>query len=209
MRAVLHGDQVLGVAGGQVQVVQHDDDGAAALGVQPADQVEDVDLVGEVEVGRRLVEQQQVGALRERHRDPGALPLAAGERVDRPVGEVGHVRPGQRLGDDRLVVPRPLPQPALVRVPAAGDQVGDGEPLRGDRRLRQQAEHLGDLAGRRPGDRLPVEQHLAARRPQQPAQGAQQRRLAAAVGPDDRGERALGQLQVEVVDDDAVVVGEA
>jgi hypothetical protein len=31
-------------------------------------------------MGRRLVEQQQVGFLGQRHRDPGPLPLTAGER---------------------------------------------------------------------------------------------------------------------------------
>ena len=59
--------------------------------VEVDEQVEHVDLVGEVEVGRRLVEQQDVGVLGERHRDPHPLALAAGELVDRPVGELERV----------------------------------------------------------------------------------------------------------------------
>src|SRR3569833_108030 len=46
--AVLHRDQVVAVAGGQVEVVEDDDDRPAVLGVQLGEQVEDLDLVGDV-----------------------------------------------------------------------------------------------------------------------------------------------------------------
>ncbi|KIX77540.1 hypothetical protein SF12_13285, partial [Streptomyces sp. MBRL 601] len=52
--------------------------------------------MGEVEVGGGLVEQEQVGLLGERHGDPDALPLAAGEGVHGPVGEVGGGGAGHR-----------------------------------------------------------------------------------------------------------------
>ena len=109
--------------------MQHHHDGAAALAVEPGDQVEHLDLVGEVEVRRRLVEQQQVGVLGQGHRDPGALPLTAGELVERPVAQVGGVGHRQRRLDDLLVLGRPLAEPALVRVPAAADQVADQQAL--------------------------------------------------------------------------------
>ena len=83
--AVGHRDQVVGVPRGQVEVVQHHHHGGAAAGVEVGEQVEHLDLVGEVEVRRGLVEEQQVGALRQGHRDPDALPLAAGQLVDDPV----------------------------------------------------------------------------------------------------------------------------
>ena len=54
---------------------------------EAVEQVEHVDLVGEVEERRRLVEQQQLGLLRERHRDPRALALAAGELVERAAAQ--------------------------------------------------------------------------------------------------------------------------
>jgi hypothetical protein len=37
--------------------------------------------VADVEEGRRIVEQQQVGPLRQRHGDPDPLPLPTGEFV--------------------------------------------------------------------------------------------------------------------------------
>ena len=93
-RPALHGDQVVGVAAGLVEVVQHEHDRAALALVEVDEQVEHLDLVGEVEERRRLVEQHQVGALGQRHGDPDPLALAARQLVDRPVGEV------ERAGGD-------------------------------------------------------------------------------------------------------------
>jgi hypothetical protein len=69
-------------------------------------QLEHRDLMGEIEVGRGLVEQQQVGLLGERHRDPRPLALAAGELVHGPVGDRDAVGRVER-GGDGLHVPRP------------------------------------------------------------------------------------------------------
>lgn len=56
--AVGHDHEVIAVAAGQVEVVQHRDDGAPGLPVERTQQPEQVDLMTDVEVGRRLVEQQ-------------------------------------------------------------------------------------------------------------------------------------------------------
>ena len=128
--AVLHGDEVVGVAGGLVEVVQHQDDGAPLRRVEVRQQVEHLDLVGEVEEGRRLVEQQQVGALGQRHGDPHPLPLPAGQLVDRPARELDGAGGDHGRGHGGLVLAAPLPQPRLVRVAAAGDQVGDRDAVR-------------------------------------------------------------------------------
>ena len=101
---VAHRDQVVGVAGGQVEVVQHHHDRGAAASLRSREQVEHLDLVGDVEVRRRLVEQQQVGPLGQRHRDPDPLPLAAGELVDDPLGEVEGAGQLERLGHGGLVL---------------------------------------------------------------------------------------------------------
>ena len=90
IRAVAHGDEVVGVAGSHREVVQHHDDRRAASGIEIGDEVEHVELVGDVEEGRRLVEEQHRRRLRQRHREPHPLPLAAREAVDR------HAPPGAR-----------------------------------------------------------------------------------------------------------------
>ena len=79
-------------------------------------------------------------------------------------------------------------------VPAAGDEVGDGDALGRDRRLRQEAERRAtSLVGRR-WIASPSSSTVPALRLQQPGQGAQQRRLAAGVGADDHGDLAVGDL---------------
>ena len=72
--------------------------------VEVGEQVQHLDLVGDVEVGGRLVEQQQVGLLGQRHRDPDPLALPAGEFVDRPVGQVGGAGGVRARGHGRVVL---------------------------------------------------------------------------------------------------------
>ena len=79
-------DDVVGDGGGLVEVVQDDADGDAVVVGQVADQVEDLDLVAQVEVRGRLVEQQDAGVLREAGGQPDALQLAAGQLVDAALG---------------------------------------------------------------------------------------------------------------------------
>ena len=188
--------------------MEHHDDRGAAPGVELGEEVEHLDLVGDVEVGRGLVEQQQVGALREGHRDPHPLALAAGELVDDAVGEPEGVGEGERLGDRLVVGAGPAAEGSVVRVAAAADQVGDGHALGRDGVLRQQPQRAGDLLGRQPVDRLAVEQHRARARPEQAGEPAQQRGLAARVGADDDGDAAVRDLQVQVAHDGGVGVAE-
>src|SRR3712207_7786713 len=57
--------------------------GQVAGAVEPADQLEEIELVGDVQERRRLVEQQDGRVLRERQRDPGPLALTARELAER------------------------------------------------------------------------------------------------------------------------------
>ena len=90
--AVAHGDEVVGVAAGEVEVVDDEDDGALLGGVEVGDEVEDFELVGDVEVGGGFVEEEQVGVLGDGHGQPDALALSTGEFVDGAIGEVSDTR---------------------------------------------------------------------------------------------------------------------
>ena len=68
-------------------------------------------LVPEVEVARRLVEQEHARLLGERPGQERPLALPAGERVDRVVGEVEDCRPAPSPRGAREVL-RPLEEPA-------------------------------------------------------------------------------------------------
>ena len=142
-----------------VEVVQDGDERAARL-VEVGAEVEHLHLVGDVEERRRLVEQQQRRLLGERHREPGALALAAGELVDEPVREVGSVR----VWRSASVTARSSSRDHWRRSFWCGwrpraNEVDDGDPVGRGRALGQQPEPARDLLGRQRADQLAVEQH--------------------------------------------------
>jgi hypothetical protein len=205
--AVTHHDQLVGVAGGLVEVVQHRDHGLPLL-VEGAQQLHQLVLVGDVQEGRRLVQEHDRGLLREQHRDPHPLALPAGELVDQSARQLGEPGGLERTGHGRLVALAPLLDQRLVRGAAAGDEVRDADPVGRERGLREQAQPARDLLGAVGADRLPVQQHPALDGGEHACERPQQGRLAAAVGADDRGEGAVGDLHVEVTGDDPSVVAD-
>ena len=107
-RRVLHGtpgvhdDHVVGVAGGQPEVVADQDDRGAEPGAQLAEQVHDLRLGGHVQRGGRLVGDQQLRVRGERDRDHHPLAHATGELVRVLVEPPSRVRyPDQRQQLDR------------------------------------------------------------------------------------------------------------
>jgi hypothetical protein len=93
-------------------------------------------------------------------------------------------------------------------MPAPGHQVAHRDPVGRHRGLRQQAEHLGHLAGGQLGHRGAVEQHLARPRLQQPRHAAQQGGLPAGVRAHDGGQPTVEDVDVEPVHDVALGVPE-
>jgi hypothetical protein len=166
-------------------------------------------LVPQVQVGGGLVEQEERGVLSEGERDPGALALAPGQLVHDPLPQRRQFGAVDGGVDGDLVGAAPAAEQALVREPAAAHQRLHRHPGRRDRRLRQQAQLAGDLPGRPAVDVGAVEEDGPRARRQQPRQAAQQRRLAAGVRADDHREALFGQPQVQALDDDPAVVGEA
>ena len=71
----------------EVEIVQRGDDGQAALAVEPAQKLEDLDLMFEIEKGGRLVEQKDLRLLGQGARDYHPLFFAAAQLVEITVGE--------------------------------------------------------------------------------------------------------------------------
>ena len=85
-----------------VEVVGDEQHRHAEPGLQVLEQLEDLRLHGDVERGRRLVGDQEIGSIGERHGDHHALALPAGELVRigaEPLGRVGDADLGQKLDD--------------------------------------------------------------------------------------------------------------
>jgi hypothetical protein len=168
--AGIHRDEVVAVAGCVIQIVEHEHDRALLAQVEIDEQIEHFYLVGEIEERRRFVEQHEVRALCEGHRDPYSLALATGELVNRPGCEIERAGRPHRLGDHCFVGGGPLAKPFLMGIPAARDEIGDGDPLGRDRRLRQDAQSCGNDFGGKSVNALAVEQHRARLRLVQPGE---------------------------------------
>ena len=156
-------DEVVGVAGGEVEVVQDHDDRRPAGAVEVGQQVEDLDLVGSrrgTSSARRAAAGRSAGRAPWRSTPAGAARRRARRRGGRPASSSGWPRAPRR---PRRRPPGSTGRRALVRVAAAADEVGDGDALRCDRRLGQQAERAGQLLGRHAVHRPAVEQDLPAR----------------------------------------------
>ena len=128
----------------QVQVVRRDDDRHAALAIETRDERRDLELIAEIERGRRFVEQQNLGRLRQRRGDDHALLLAAAERAESAILERRRARRAKRIARDREVVgPFELEQPEM-RMPAHQDHL-EHRVLEGQLRLLRHDRHaLGD-----------------------------------------------------------------
>ena len=74
--AVLDSADVVGVAGGEIDVVQHHDDGAAQGAGGVVQVLHHLHGVGDVEVIEGLIKKYIVGFLAEHHGYVGPLPLA-------------------------------------------------------------------------------------------------------------------------------------
>ena len=89
--AVPHTDDPVAVARGDVDVVEDDDDGAVEVVGGPAQQSHRRRRVAHVEVVERLVEEDEVGVLREDHGDVGPLALTARQLVEEAVAHARQV----------------------------------------------------------------------------------------------------------------------
>ena len=147
-----------------------------------------------VEPVHRLVQDQQLGVAEQARRHPQALAHAHRVRGDLVVGALGEADPGQR--------PRDPP----VRVAASrGTQQAQVLPAR---QVVVEAGLVDDRAdpGQRPAalgrDQDPEQRHRARVGPRQAEQGADERRLAGAVGSEVAERGPAVDEQLDVVDGD-------
>ncbi len=164
--------------GDDVQEVRDHDDGPSAL-VQARHELHDLVLAREVEVVRRLVEDEDLGVGHESARHERPLLLSSREVAERAVGEVPHAAGGERAVDARaLSRSRPAERAELAHEAHAHDL------LDREREDRVERAPLGRVAAPLRGDDGPLE------RAQDPEDRAQDRRLPGSIGPQDREEVA-------------------
>ena len=107
---------------GAREVVDHRQHGDAAA-AHPVERAEELELVADVEVGRRLVEQQHPRLLGEAARERRELALAGRQRAEAPLGERRDAGLLERASHRRVVrrverLERPAVRVAAERAPA-------------------------------------------------------------------------------------------
>ena len=180
---------------------------SSTLGVQFLGQVQHFNLVGDVQVGRRLIEQNQRGLLREGHGDPHALTLTARERLNRTLRKFQDVRGLHRLHAGPLVLLGPGTQQRLVRVTSARHHIRHGHAAGRLGGLREHRQNLGDGPGLHLRQRRAIQAHLAFLQRIHAGQSLQGRRFTAGIRAQDNGQLTLGNLKVHPVEHRVLAVG--
>ena len=144
----------------------------------------------EVERRERLVQEQHLGLGRQRAHDRRRLLLPARQLVRIPVQVEPDVERRDQLGD----APVDLGLRLALELQRIRDVVDRAHPR--EHRLAVVLEHVADLGL---GERLAVEQDLAGVDRDQAGDHVDERRLAAAVGPEHRHDPVLGDVEVEVL----------
>ena len=106
---LLHDDHVVGDAAHDIEVVGDEQHRHADLRLQVLEQLQDLRLHGDVERGRRLVGDEEVRPVGERHRDHHPLALAAGKLMRigaEALAGIGDADFGEQLDDARASSPR-------------------------------------------------------------------------------------------------------
>ena len=190
---------MVGVARGEGEVVERGEDGAPGPD-ERGHAVHQVVLVVHVEVGGGLVEEEEGGILCEGLREEHALLLAARERRYGAVRQREQVGLVERRLDAVALLRSGSGQPADVRREPKCHELFDRKVEVEGRLLADEGDGPGAFAGRPVAERA-TEEVEAARVGEKPAQRAQQRRLAAAVGAEQADPGALGGREGEVVQD--------
>ena len=111
--------------GGQGEIVEHGNDRPVIALVQVCEQLHDLDLVADVEVSGRLVEDEDRCRLGKRQGDEDQLPLAQREASGITVAEMGDTDPFHRRLD-RIPILRPRAADRwIVRQATEGDDFVD------------------------------------------------------------------------------------
>ena len=134
------------------------------LALEPPEDVVDLDLVADVEVGARLVEEEEGRVLGKGPGDEYALALAAAEMGHLLVREAGRPGLAEHFVEDGGVLGRNAGEAALAGVPAHEDDLGHPEFEDRVVDLGDIGDAPGQLARPKAGYGLAVDEDLARRR---------------------------------------------
>ena len=197
--SVFHGDDVIGVGGGLVDVVQDDDGSALVFAGQPLEQLHEGAGVVHIEVVERFVQEDVIGALAEDHGNHGALALSAGEFGQVAVGKAVQFELGKCVFDDGEVFGGR--SALVVGITPEHEQIAHGNAAHDAVFLGQDRERFCQLGGRRGGNIFAGVADAALLQRAEARHEGEERGFAGAVGTDERGNAAFGDVETDVVED--------
>ena len=205
--SVFHGDDVVCVGGGLVDVVQDDDGGALVFTGQPLEQLHEGAGVVHIEVVERFVQEDVIGALAEDHGNHGALALSAGEFGQVAVGEAVQLELGKCVFDDGEVFGSR--SALVVGITPEHEQVANCDSAHDAVFLGQDGERFCQLGGRRGRNIFAGVADAALLQRAEARHEREERGFAGAVGTDERGDAAFGDVEADIVEDGAAADVEA
>ena len=204
--AVLEEDEPSGIRDGQVDVVLGGQDRLPLLPLEAPEDLVDLDLVADVEMGAGLVEEQKGSVLGQRPGDEDALALAAAQPGHLLVREMG--RPGQpeNLVEDGGVLGRGAGEAPLADISPHEDDLGYPELENGVVDLGDIGDAPRHLAPAQSGHGLAVDADFPRDVGDEPLERLDERAFAGAVPPQDGDELPLFDAERDVADDGTVPV---
>ncbi len=201
--ALLQHGQVVAEHRCQIEIVQRDDGGEAEFG----DQGQDIELMLDIEMVGRLVEQQFAWGLGQRPGDMHPLPLAARQCLPELAGAFAHVDAGECFFDRGIVIGCPGGEEAAMRRAAEADDIAHCELRIRRRLLLDESDAAGKDGARKAGDIIVAEADDAGSDLPQPADQAQQAGFAGAVRAEQAEHLALFDRYADAIDDDGIAGG--
>lgn len=152
-------------------------------------EVQELELVADVEMVGRFIEQEVLGLLSEGPGEHHTLPLATGEVGELTMAKGCCPRAIHRARDDRPIGGGDPPETPLVRETPECDDVIDSETVRSGMLLREDGDPGCDGAHREGTEGFAVQQDPTVRDPLCPKEAAEQRRLPRPVRTDKGSDR--------------------
>ena len=184
----------------QIQIMQSRHD-RAPLAMPAQDELQQVGRRPHVDGRERLVQQDQLSVLQQHAREQHPLKLAARQRSDRPLLEPvesdGRESSSARASRDR---PTARNKPISPHSPRQSTSITVIGKLRSISCLLRQVSDVAATESRDPD--------IAVQRLQRADDAFQQRRLAGAIGSDDRGQRPFQERAIQVMDGRMPIVAE-
>ncbi len=197
--ALVEEGEIVAKAVGQVEVVEHHD----GVHLEAPNQREHLVLVADIEMVGGLVEQHHRTLLGDASGDHHPLAFPAGQLLKAALGEARQAHQLERVERDAAVFFGEALMVTAMNVAAQQHELthGDADPVGGGI-LSHDCDRTRNRSRRQRVDLFVVDEHRAPVGAQHPVQAAQQRRLAAAVGPDEAhylsGTRAELRLRQDI-----------